>query len=82
MKRKKGLLQKLSLLLGGVSFLLSLATGVWLYLRVDTVGSNNPISASLLASTFFFAFVGVIFFIIGMANLPNLKIGEIDTTEG
>ena len=73
MSKKKGFLQKLSLVLGVVSFLLSVVTGIWLYLRVESVGSDNPISASLMASTFFFICVGVILTIIGRTDIPNFK---------
>ncbi len=76
MSKKKGVLQKLSLILGILSFLLSVVTGVWLYLRIESVGADNPISASLMASTFFFICVGVILTIIGRADIPSFKFDE------
>lgn len=74
MAKKKGVLQKVALVFGVLSFALAIAAGVWLYIRVGSVGGDNPISASLMASTFFFACVGVVLTIIGSANLPDLKL--------
>lgn len=76
MAKKKGVLQKLSLILGILSLLLSVVTGVWLYLRIESVGADNPISASLMASTFFFICVGVILTIIGRSDIPSFKFDE------
>ncbi len=74
MTNKKGFLQKIALLFGMLSFVLAVLAGVWLYFRVESVGANNPISASLMASTFFFICVGVILTVIGKANLPSFKL--------
>jgi len=56
-----------------ISFVLAVVTGVALVLRLQSVGSDNPISASLMASTFFFVCVGVILAIMGKADLPSFK---------
>jgi len=74
MTKRKGILQKASLIFAVVSFVLSLASGVMLYLRLESVGSDNPISASLMASTFFFICVGVVLAFIGKADIPSFKI--------
>jgi hypothetical protein len=37
------------------------------------VGSDNPVSASLMASMFFFVCVGVILVIIGTADIPSFR---------
>lgn len=74
MTKKKGVLQKVALAFGVLSFALAVVSGVWLYIRVESVGAENPISASLLASMFFFIFVGVILTIIGRADLPSFKL--------
>ena len=79
MTKRKGVLQKLSLFSAVVSFVLAVTSGVMLYLRLESVGSDNPISASLMASTFFFIFVGVILIIIGKADIPSFK---FDDSEG
>ena len=78
MVKRKGFLQKLSLVFSGISFVLSLVCGVWLYFRLQSVGSDNPVSASLMASTFFFLFVGFILGVIGSANLPSFKVYHPD----
>lgn len=73
MVKKKGILQKVSLVFGALSFVLAIVAGVWLYLRVESVGADNPVSASLMASTFFFVCVGVILTIIGRTDIPDFK---------
>ena len=79
MTKRKGILQKISLASAVISFVLAFIFGVMLYLRLESVGSDNPISASLMASTFFFICVGVVLTIIGKADLPSFK---IDNSEG
>ena len=78
MAKRKGVLQKLSLFSAVVSFVLAITSGVLLYLRLESVGSDNPISASLMASTFFFIFVGVTLIIIGKADIPSFKFDDSD----
>ncbi|WP_126452475.1 hypothetical protein [Sulfuriflexus mobilis] len=79
MTKRKGVLQKVSLVSAVVSFVLALTSGVMLYLRLESVGSDNPISASFMASTFFFICVGVVLTVIGKADIPSFK---IDNSEG
>ena len=74
MTKIKGVLQKVSLVSAAVSFVLAIITGVFLYLRLESVGSDNPISASLMASTFFFICVGVVLTVMGKADIPSFKI--------
>jgi tetrahydromethanopterin S-methyltransferase subunit D len=71
---RKGVLQKLSIVSAVVCFVLAFIAGVMLYLRLESVGSDNPISASLMASTFFFIAVGIVLTIIGNADIPSFKI--------
>lgn len=71
---RKSVLQKVSTISAVVSFVLAFIAGVMLYLRLESVGSDNPVSASLMASTFFFIGVGIVLFIIGNADLPSFKI--------
>lgn len=78
MTKRKGVLQKISLVSAVISFVLSLTSGVMLYLRLDSVGGDNPISASLMASTFFFVCVGAVLTFIGKADIPSFK---FDNTE-
>lgn len=79
MTKRKSVLQKVSLVSAVVSFVLALISGVMLYFRLETVGSDNPISASLMASTFFFLCVGAVLAVMGMADLPSFK---FDNSEG
>ena len=74
MKNNKSILQKSALYFAGGSFIAAVASAVYLMLKLDVLGWESPISASLLASSFFFAFVGVVLSIIGMANIPSFKV--------
>lgn len=58
------------------SFALAITSAVFLYLRVDTATSINPISSSLAAAVFFFVCISFIFSIIGMADIPSFKFDE------
>ena len=78
MTKRKGVLQKASLVFAVVSIVLALTSAVMLYFRLQSMGSDDLISASLMASTFFFISVGVVLAIIGKTDLPNFK---IDTSE-
>jgi len=84
MKNKPNLLQKITLIIGILCFVLSVVSGILLYIKVDEIGMGHPISASLLASIFFFLFVGILLSIVGRANIPNLRfsaIGKHDANE-
>ena len=74
MKSKKGILQKSVYFSGIVSFITAVACLILLYLWKDNLGWNNVYSASLVASSFFFASVGVVLVTIGTCNLPSLKV--------
>ena len=73
MKKAKGFLQKVSTVSGVISFVLSAVCGVLLYLKVQEIGFENPVSASLLASVFFFLFVGFLLVFVGSCNIPSFK---------
>lgn len=81
MTKRKGVLQKASLVSAMLSFVLALTSGVLLYLRLESLGMDNPISASFLASTFFFICVGVVLTVVGMADLPSFKFDEPEGNE-
>lgn len=72
-KTKKSKLQKLSLYFAAFSIVSAIASVIYLVIKVDVIGWENPVSASLLASTFFFAFVALVFIVIGTANVPSFK---------
>jgi hypothetical protein len=77
-KNKKSALQKSAIYFAVASFIASVASVVYLYLKIDSLGWESPISASLLASSFFFAFVGVVLMIIGTSNIPSFKVNDLD----
>lgn len=76
MKSKKSALQKTAYYSGFVSFVLSIVCLVFIYLKVDEWGWDNPISASLMASSFFFVSVGLVLVVIGKSNLPSFKVED------
>lgn len=76
MTKKKSNLQKSALYFSVFSVVASILSVVYLFLKVDTLGWESPISASLLASSFFFGFVAVVLFIIGSSDIPSFKVGD------
>lgn len=74
MKKNKSKLQKSALYFAVLSVILSILSIVYLYFKLDSLGWESPISASLLASSFFFGFVAFILFIIGTADIPSFKV--------
>jgi len=76
MTKRKGILQKVSLISGYTSFLLAFIAGITLYLRDDTGVNNDPISGSLIATTFFFFCVGIVLIIMGKADIPSFKFNQ------
>lgn len=81
MKKKKSPLQQFSTVLGVISFILAIVSAVFLYIKVQEIGMQSPISASFLSSAFFFCFIGFLFSIIGNADIPSFKVdGVIDTS--
>ena len=81
MAKRKGSLQKLSIIISVVSFALAVVTGIVLYFKLESVGSDDPVSASLMASTFFFICVGVILTVIGRADIPSFKLDDPEEKE-
>jgi hypothetical protein len=73
MTKSKGILQKVSLVSGYISFVLAVVAGITLYLRDGVGGHTDPISGSLAATTFFFFCVGIVLIIMGKADLPSFK---------
>ncbi|MES9869516.1 MAG: hemerythrin family protein [Sedimenticola sp.] len=64
--------QKVLLVIAAISYLSAMGCGIAAsYLGG---GLGDPITASFMASVVFFAGVGVVLHMIGITNLPNLKI--------
>ena len=74
MKKRKSVLQKISIILGIICFLLAILCAIALYFKVQELGMQDVVSASLLASSFFCTFIGVIFIVIGNADIPSFKV--------
>ena len=78
--RKKSALPKFSNVLGILSFILAVVCAVFLYFKVQELGMQSTISASFLASIFFFSFIGFLFIVIANANIPSFKVEGVDTS--
>ena len=74
MKSNKGVLQKAVTYTGFASFLAAIGCLVFLYLRRNDAGWDDLVSASLMASSFFFASVGFVLIVIGKCDLPSFKV--------
>lgn len=73
MKKRKSALQKASKVTGIVCFLLSVVCAIALYIKLPELGVEHPISASLIASIFFFVFIGFVFTVIANTDIPSFK---------
>ena len=71
MQKTKSIFQKISYVVGVISFLLSITSIIGFYLKVQTHGMYDPVSVAFLATTFFFISVGVVLVFISKANLPS-----------
>ena len=68
--------QKLVYYSGIVSFIAAIACLIILYLWKEDLGWKHVYTASLAASSFFFAAMGVVLVTIGTTDLPSLKIKD------
>ena len=71
MKRTKSIFQKISFVIGVISFLLAITCAVGLYLKVESHSINDPVAVAFLASTFFFICVGGVLMFITKVNIPS-----------
>ncbi|MEH6578969.1 MAG: hypothetical protein V7731_18050 [Amphritea sp.] len=71
--KKKGILQKTSLVMGIVSEVISVLCLVMLIFKSRELGMEDVVSASYLASTFFFFTCGIVMIYVGRVDLPNLR---------
>jgi len=74
MKKRKSILQKVSTIIGIICFLLAIVCVVLLYFKIEESGMQHVVSASLLASSFFCAFIGFVFTVIGNADIPSFRL--------
>ena len=71
-KRKRGHIQKLLLVIAAINYLTAVACGVAaVYLETSF---SEVIVASLMASVVFFAGVGIVLHVLANANLPDLRV--------
>ncbi len=75
-KTKKSTFQKSALYFAASSVIAAIASGIYLALKIDTLGWEDPISASLLATIFFFLSVALVLIVIGTTNIPSFKVGK------
>jgi hypothetical protein len=74
MKKRKNILQKTSGIIGLLCFMLTALCAVALYFKVQELGMQHAISASFLASSFFFMFIGFVFIVIAKSDIPSFKV--------
>lgn len=67
-------LQKFSLFMGWLSFILAVVCAVFFFIKKEELGIRDPITSSFMASMFFFICVGGLLFVMGKANIPDFKI--------
>ena len=72
-KRRKNKFQRMMLYFAAFSVISAIVSVIFLVTKIDTIGWESPVSASLLASTFFFLFIAIVFVVIGTANIPSFK---------
>lgn len=78
MAKKKNLFQKMAYFSAIVSFILVGASAIMLYIKTQSLGSEHVVSASFMATTFFFMCIGVVFWVIATTDIPSLKVGETE----
>ena len=71
--KKKGILQMASLVAGIICQVIALMCLVMTYVKSQELGMEDVITASYLASSFFFCTCGIVMIIIGKADLPDLS---------
>lgn len=74
MKKRKNTLQKAFGVAGKICFLLAVLCAAGLYFKADELGMQHPVSGSLMASTFFFVFIGFVLSVIANADIPSFKV--------
>lgn len=76
--KRQTLAQKISVIIAFISYLAATACIIGLYFYYDGEGMNNPISASLMASTVFFIGTGIVLHVMGKCDLPVLRFDSQD----
>jgi len=74
--KPKGKFQKVSQVSAIFCFLFMVISGFFLYKDGQELGMSDPITASWLASFFFFFFMGVALNLLSKANLPSFKFDD------
>lgn len=74
--KKKSVLQKTSLVTGIISELLCVLCLVMLVIKARELGMEDVISASYMASAFFFFTTGLVLIFIARANVPSFRFDD------
>ena len=74
--KPKGKLQKISKISAIISYMLMAVSGYFLYIESQELGMGDPITASWLATFFFFFFTGFSLMLLSKANLPSFKFDD------
>ena len=73
-KRKRGYIQKLLLVIAVINYLAAIACGI--AAGYPRTGFSDVVDASLMASVVFFFGVGIVLHVLANANLPDLSVRE------
>jgi len=71
--KPKGKLQIISKISAIICFILMAISGYFLYIDSQELGMSDPITASWLATFFFFFFTGFALNLLSKANIPSFK---------
>lgn len=74
MDKQPGIGQKISFTLALLFYLAAIACLVATFYYAGQLGSESPVVAAFSASIVFFVGAGIVFHVIGKANLPDLRI--------
>jgi len=74
--KPKGTLQKVSKISAIFCFILMAVSGYFLYIESQALGMSDPITASWLATFFFFFFTGFSLQLLSKANLPSFRFDD------
>jgi amino acid permease len=74
--KPKGTLQKVSKISAIICFILMAISGYFLYIDYQELGMSDPITASWLATFFFFFFTGFSLNLLSKANIPSFKFDD------
>ena len=74
--KPKGTFQKVSKISAIISYILMAVSGYFLYIESQALGMGDPVTASWLATFFFFLITGFSLMLLSKANLPSFRFDD------